>query len=96
MSAAPSTHDAKVLALARRHPLLRARDVKAEGVPTITLSRLVAAGKLERIARGIYALPGRRLSAHRSLAEVAIRVPRGVICGRVRSSGVRDGPRHPG
>ncbi len=44
------------------------------------LSRLVAAGKLERVARGVYSLPGRVLSEHRSLAEVALRVPRGVVC----------------
>lgn len=44
------------------------------------LSRLLAAGKLERVARGVYSLPGRALSEHRSLAEVALRVPRGVEC----------------
>jgi len=44
------------------------------------LSRLVTAGRLERVARGVYTLPGRVLSEHRSLAEVALRVPRGVVC----------------
>ena len=46
----------------------------------MVLSRLVAAGKLERIARGVYSLPGNALSEHRSPAEVALRVPRGVVC----------------
>ena len=46
----------------------------------MVLSRLTAAGKLERVARGVYALPGRAISEHRSLAEVALRVPKGVIC----------------
>jgi predicted transcriptional regulator of viral defense system len=59
---------------------LPARDLAANGLSTVTLSRLVAAGKLKRVARGIYSLPGRPLSEHRSLAEVAIRVPRGVVC----------------
>lgn len=49
-------------------------------MPTVVLSRLVAAGKLERVGRGVYSLPGRALSEHRSLAEVALRVPQGVIC----------------
>lgn len=49
-------------------------------VPTVVLSRLVAAGKLERIARGVYSLPARKLSEHRSLAEVSLRVPQGVVC----------------
>lgn len=69
-----------VLALAGRQPLLRARDLTAQALPTVVLSRLVAAGKLERVARGIYSLPGRALSEHRSLAEVFLRAPRGVVC----------------
>ena len=61
-------------------PSSRSPDVAEQGLPTVVLSRLVAAGKLERIARGVYSLPGRPLSEHRSLAEVALRVPRGVVC----------------
>lgn len=73
-------HERAVLALAGQHPLLRARDLAKQALPTMVLSRLVAAGKLERVARGVYSLPGRALSEHRSLAEVALRVPRGVVC----------------
>ena len=69
-----------VLALAERRPLLHSRDLTAQALPTVVLSRLVAAGKLERVARGVYSLPGRALSEHRSLAEVALRAPRGVVC----------------
>lgn len=69
-----------VLALASQRPLLRASDVAALNVPTVTLTRLVAAGKLQRVARGLYSLPGQPMHAHRSLAEVALRVPRGVVC----------------
>jgi predicted transcriptional regulator of viral defense system len=75
-----STQERAVLRLARRLALLRSRDVLAEGIPPIVLSRLVKAGRLERVARGVYTLPGRSLSEHRSLAEAALRVPRGVIC----------------
>ena len=74
------THEQAVLALARQRPLLRARDLAAHQLPTVTLSRLVNAGQLERVARGVYGLPGSTLSEHRSLAEVALRVPRGVVC----------------
>ena len=76
----PSTHEQVVLALAARRPLLRARDLAQQAVPTVVLSRLVAAGKLERVARGVYGLPGRAVSEHISLAEVALRVPKGVVC----------------
>ena len=75
-----SSFEQTALAFAERRPLLRARDLAALGVPTVVLSRLVSASKLERIARGVYSLPGRTLSEHRSLAEVALRVPRGVVC----------------
>lgn len=74
------SHEKAVLALAAQHPLLRARDLTAAELPTVVLSRLVAVGKLERVARGLYSLPGRTLSEHRSLAEVALRVPQAVIC----------------
>jgi len=40
----------------------------------------VSAGQLERVGRGLYSLPNQAISENRSLAEVAIRVPRGVIC----------------
>ncbi len=55
-------------------------DISVLGVPTIVLTRLARAGKLERTGRGIYALPGRPSSAHRSLAEISLRAPRGVVC----------------
>lgn len=69
-----------VIELARRRSLLRARDLVAAGLPTIVLTRLVSAGKLERVGRGVYCLPDQDVTEHRSLAEVAVRVPRGVIC----------------
>lgn len=69
-----------MLALASSVSLLRARDVAALSLPTIILSRLVRDGRLRRVGRGVYARPDRPLSEHISLAEVALRVPRGVIC----------------
>ena len=77
---AQSTYEQAVLELARTKPLLRARDLAHQELPTIVLTRLVAAGKLERVARGVYGLPGLAISEHRSLAEVALRVPQGVVC----------------
>lgn len=80
MGRLPSNHEQQVLALAHKRPLLRARDVIEHGLPTMTLTRLVKAGQLQRVSRGVYSLPESSISAHRSLAEVAIRVPRGVVC----------------
>ena len=75
----PNHHEA-VLNLAHQQALLRTQDVAALGLPTVALTRLVAAGRLQRVARGVYALPGQAVGEHRSLAEVALRVPRGVVC----------------
>jgi len=76
---APTAEEA-ILKLARSRPLLRARDLKGQGIPTIALTRRVVARKIERVARGLNSQPHRSISAHRSLAEASVRVPRGVIC----------------
>ena len=75
-----STHEQAVLELAEARTLLRARDLAQRKIPSVVLSRLVAAGKLERVTRGVYGIPGLAISEHRSLAEVALRAPQGVIC----------------
>jgi len=75
-----ATSEESVLALARKRPLLRARDLAEHALPTIALTRLVASGKLERVARGVYSLPGRQFSEHRSLAQASLLVPHGVVC----------------
>lgn len=75
----PRNQERRALQLAGKG-LLRARDARKRGVPTVVLTRLVAAGRLERIGRGVYAIPDADISAHRTLAEAVIRVPRGVIC----------------
>ena len=77
---ASSSHEHAILELARQHTLLRARDLTERSLPTIVLSRLVAAGKLQRVARGVYGLPTRAPNELSSLAEVCLRVPRGVVC----------------
>lgn len=69
-----------LLDLARAHGLVRPRDLAAHGIARVTLTRAVRAGQIERVGRGLYALPGRSVSAHGSLAEVARRVPKGVVC----------------
>jgi predicted transcriptional regulator of viral defense system len=79
MPSTPSAQSA-VLQLARTLGLLRTADVVRQGLPTVALTRLVATGQLERVARGVYAPSGLPVGAHRSLAEVALQVPRGVVC----------------
>lgn len=66
--------------LARSRGLIRPCDLTQFGIQRVSLTRAVRHGLLERIGRGLYGLPGREVSAHGSLAEVARRVPKGVIC----------------
>jgi predicted transcriptional regulator of viral defense system len=80
MTVQPRNHEQAILKLARQRPLLRARDLNSYSIPTAVLGRLVTAGKLERVSRGVYSLPGRPVTEFRSLAEVAIRAPQGVVC----------------
>ncbi len=74
------THTQRVLDLIRRKGLLRAADLDAIDAPRVILTRLTAAGLLERVGRGLYRLSGHSGSEHESLALVALKVPRAVFC----------------
>lgn len=75
-----ATPSDKVLELVKKAGVLRPRDLDPYGIPRTYLSRLHAAGKLQRIDRGLYVLPGTEVSEHRSLVETCKRVPKGVVC----------------
>jgi predicted transcriptional regulator of viral defense system len=70
----------RLIDLVRNQGLIRPRDLAPLGIPRVALTRAVRRGQLERIGRGLYGLPGRPVSAHGALAEVARRVPKGVVC----------------
>ena len=70
----------RLIDLVRNQGLIRPRDLARLGIPRVALTRAVRRGQLERIGRGLYGLPGRPVSAHGVLAEVASRVPKGVVC----------------
>ena len=70
----------RVLEFARSQRLLRASDVRKLGESAQLLLKLHRAGRLQRVARGIYSLPGHPPNEHQTLAEVCHRLPRAVIC----------------
>lgn len=76
----PTTDRIRLLALARRRGVLTARDASRAGIHSQELTRLVAEGALERIARGHYRLSERPVTEHHGLVVAARAVPRGVIC----------------
>lgn len=63
-----------------RSGTLRSSDLVAQGVSRTQLSRWVASGALQRLARGLYALPNYAPNQHASLVEVARRAPHVVFC----------------
>lgn len=74
------THSQRILRLASKRGLLRARDLAQERIPRATLSRLVESGQLSHVSRGLYALPRQQRSGQHQLAEIAARNPHGVFC----------------
>jgi predicted transcriptional regulator of viral defense system len=76
----PLTIAERVLALARRHGVLRPRDLEPHAIPREYLSRLHAQGVLDRPSRGIYVLADAEADERQSLLEACKRVPHGVVC----------------
>lgn len=64
----------------RTTTLLRARDLTARGLNRVQMRQAVEAGLLEQAGRGLYRLPGADITQHHTLAEIARRIPHGVIC----------------
>lgn len=73
----PSEKAYKVL---KRLGIARSRDLERAEVSRTQLRRLVKEGLVERVGRGLYGLPGAARTERHHLAEVARRVPGGVIC----------------
>lgn len=70
----------RILDLARTHRLVRPRDITAQGLPRVALTRLARQGLLIRVGRGLYAIPGRAESEHGSLAEIGRKHPQAIVC----------------
>jgi predicted transcriptional regulator of viral defense system len=69
-----------VLDFIRARGVVRPRDLEAAGLPRVWLTRLTRLGLVERVGRGLYVATDAQWTEHHSFAEVAVRVPRGVIC----------------
>ena len=75
----PESHEQQILKLARAKGILRSRDLLAHNIPRTYLSRMCEKGMLQRMSRGLYALPDQDFGSHEQLGELCQRVPRGVI-----------------
>lgn len=76
----PATTQNRLHAAFKGTTLLRTRDLTARGFDRVQLRQAVEAGLLEHAGRGLYRPPEADITEHHTLAEVAKRVPKGVIC----------------
>lgn len=74
------THTQRILDLAGQKGLLRASDLAAIDAPRVVLTRLTAAGLLDKVGRGLYRPPDHPGSEDEGLAAVATKVPQAVFC----------------
>lgn len=76
---APSHQRELTLQLLQDHGMMRLSELKMRGVHQPTLSRLVNEGSIVRPSRGLYQLADCDMDLSHDLAELAKRVPKGVI-----------------
>lgn len=63
-----------------RHGPLRSHELESNGISRPQLSRMVAAGQLQQVARGLYALSSYQPTEHVALITVARRAPEVLFC----------------
>ncbi len=77
---AQTTQRDRTIDLLRHNGIMRLTDLRAHGIHAPTLSRMVEEGEIARRGRGLYELTDAEITLSHSLAEIAVRVPKGVIC----------------
>ena len=78
--AVTNTPEDRVLRIIEKIGLARPADLEARGIPRAQLYRLVRRGLVVRATRGVYVAARHAPTAEHALAQVAKRVPAGVIC----------------
>ena len=75
-----TTPERRIRALLRKVGTARSRDLEAVGLARAEISRRVATGKLVRLSRGLYSMPGYDGGENSGMVAVARRVPGVVFC----------------
>ena len=72
----------KLLEFAREKKIFRARDAETVGGASsrVYLQRLLAEGNLVRAGHGLYSIADNNFNEMQDFLEVAVKVPRGVLC----------------
>ncbi len=69
----------QVINYVKNQSLVRSKEIEDQGLPRAYLYQLARDGIIENIGQGIYQWPDIELDAHVALAEVAKKVPKGVV-----------------
>ena len=75
----PTTQRERLAAMIASQTLVRAGELRAGGIAGTTIQRALAGGDLIRVGRGLYQNPHADMDENATLAEVAKRIPKGVI-----------------
>ncbi len=70
----------EILKTIKKRGIFRIRDLKTTGIHPEYVRRLLKKGVIRREGKGVYALETMEPTEHHSLAEIAKRVPHGVVC----------------
>src|SRR3546814_8257495 len=79
MPAMPHTQRDHLRAMVAQHGIVRAQELRKAGIAGTTIQRALEDGELVRIGRGLYQDSRSDIDTDQTLAEVAKRVPKGVI-----------------
>lgn len=76
----PGTAADRAIQILAEKGMARLHELKTAGIPETVVARLARAGRVVRLARGLYQLADADLQTSHTLAEVAKIVPKGVVC----------------
>src|SRR3546814_17474689 len=79
MPAATRSHREQLKARVSGKPIIRAQELRNAGIAGSTIQLALDDGDIVRISRGLYQDPQSDVDSEQTLAEVAKRIPKGVI-----------------
>lgn len=79
MAQAAASQGERLRAIMAERTIIRAQDLRKAGIAGSTIQRALDKGELARVSRGLYQNPHSDIDGNQTLAEVAKRIPKGVI-----------------
>jgi predicted transcriptional regulator of viral defense system len=79
MPSAQGSQKTKLRSLLNARSMIHAHELREAGISAQTIARAVESGEVERISRGVYQKRDAEVEENQTLAEAAMRVPKGVV-----------------